>query len=165
MRKSLGRLGERGATLVVALIMLLLITLLVSGAFSLSMTNLKAVGNVQMREEALAAANKVVEDVVSTNFVGSGSQSFSVDIDGDGNDDYLVQVPQPVCIKAVMAEATELSSESLKVLSSSTWNTIWQVEADSTDVSGQASVRVRTGVRVLLPDAQKNIHCGISAAP
>jgi len=165
MSKPLSQIGERGATLVVALIMLLLITLLVSGAFSLSMTNLKAVGNVQMREEALAAANKVVEDVISTSFVGAGSQSFSVDIDGDSNDDYLVQVPQPVCIKAVMADATAPSSVSLAVLSSSTWNTIWQVEANATDTSGQASVRVRTGVRVLLPDAQKNIHCGISTAP
>ncbi|UUZ64284.1 hypothetical protein LP417_03665 [Polaromonas sp. P1-6] len=39
--------GQSGATLVVALIMLTLITLLVVNAFTLSSSNLKAVGNMQ----------------------------------------------------------------------------------------------------------------------
>ena len=48
---------QQGAALIVGLIMLLLLTLMVTAAFTLSGVNLKAVGNMQSRAEATAAAN------------------------------------------------------------------------------------------------------------
>lgn len=151
--------AERGATLVVGLIMLLLLTLLVSGALTLSTVNLKAVGNMQVREEALAAANTAIEELLELNFVGSGNQTISVDINKDGTDDYQVQIPPPSCVRTSLAQASDPSSVNLPGLSSNTWNTVWQLEATATDAASGASVKVREGVRVLLADAQKNIYC------
>ena len=49
--------SQRGViTIFISMLMLILITVLVVTAYSLSTTNLRAVGNVQVREEALAAA-------------------------------------------------------------------------------------------------------------
>ena len=150
---------ERGATLVVALIMLLLFTLLVSGAFTLSTVNLKAVGNMQAREEALAAANSAIETLLALNFVGAAKLNMPVDINNDGTEDYWVAIPAPVCIRVSAAESTAPSSVNLPGLSSDTWNTVWNIEGTATDTSSGTSVKVRQGVRVLLTDAQKNTHC------
>lgn len=159
MTVRLFAMQERGATLIVALIMLLLFTLLVSGAFTLSTVNLKAVGNMQAREEALAAANTALETLLELNFVGTGNQTIEVDINNDGSNDYQVAIPAPVCIRVSPAESAAPSSVTLVGLSSDTWNTVWNIEGTATDVVSGTSVKVRQGVRVLLTDAQKNIHC------
>jgi Tfp pilus assembly protein PilX len=59
---------QRGVTLVIGLIMLVLITLMVISAFMLSNTNLKAVGNMQFRDEAIAAANVAIERSLAKTF-------------------------------------------------------------------------------------------------
>lgn len=89
---------QRGITLIVGLIMLVLITLMVTAAFTLSSTNLKAVGNMQFRDEAVAAANVAVERVVSTDFTAvPQTSSHDVDIGGAV---YTVVVDTPTCIKS-----------------------------------------------------------------
>ncbi|MNP71438.1 hypothetical protein D3C76_1678270 [compost metagenome] len=65
----------------------------------------------------------------------------------------------PVCQKATLATAAKPSSLSLGTMSSSTWNTVWGLEATVSDVASGASARVRSGVRVLLTDSQKNAVC------
>ena len=57
MRPIASRHSQRGITLFVGLIMLVLITLMVTSAFTLSTSNLKSVGNMQARDEAIAAAD------------------------------------------------------------------------------------------------------------
>ena len=53
---------QRGAvTLFLSLLMLLLITVLVTTAFTMSTTGLRSVGNMQARNEAIAAAQLVIE--------------------------------------------------------------------------------------------------------
>ena len=51
-------------TIFISMIMLLLITLLITTAFTLSTTNLRAVGNIQARAEAISAAEKVIEEII-----------------------------------------------------------------------------------------------------
>jgi len=92
---------QRGATLVVGLIMLVLITLLVTSAFTLSASNLKSVGNMQTRDEAIAAGNKAIEQVLSSPFTNSpAAETIEVDIDNDSTTDYLVEFAEPTCIGA-----------------------------------------------------------------
>ncbi len=151
--------AERGATLVVGLIMLLLFTLLVSGAFTLSTVNLKSVGNMQMREEAIAAANTAIEVVVGSPFTTTPTaQSMPVDINNDATDDYTVEVAAPVCIRAVISGAAPKCDVGL-VCPSDTWNTVWELRATVTDPASGASSIVRSGVRVLLTESQKNAVC------
>ncbi|MFZ6048044.1 PilX N-terminal domain-containing pilus assembly protein [Pseudomonas sp. CR3202] len=150
---------EQGAALVVGLIMLLLLTMLVSSAFTMSSVSLKSVGNMQVREEALAAANTAVELTMSTDFTAVPKASTSnVDIDNDGKVDYVVDIAKPVCIQESLAQVVAPSSETLAI-SNNTWNTVWSLDATVSDSTTGALVHVRSGVRVLLTDAKKNAVC------
>ena len=57
---------QRGATLFIGLVMLVVLTLFALSAFQTSSTNLKTVGNMQEREEAQNAAQQVIDTVIST---------------------------------------------------------------------------------------------------
>lgn len=147
--------AQRGVTLVVGLIMLVLITLMVTSAFMLSNTNLKAVGNMQFRDEAIAAANAAIETVLGTSLESTNTE---VDI---GGIKYQVAIATPTCIRAAIAFEGAPSSEELPMSMSSNdiWNTVWDIEAAVTDPRSGTSVRVHQGVRVLLPNAQKITLC------
>lgn len=154
--------NEQGATLVVGLIMLTLITVMVASAFSLSSSNLKSVGNMQFRNEAVAAANKAIEQVVSSSFTSStASESVEVDLNNDGTTDYTVVVAPPACIRAKTASDPTLSSIALGsgMSMASTWNTVWEIVATVTDATTGAKVVTRSGIRVLRTQAQKEAEC------
>ncbi len=157
---------QRGATLIVGLIMLAVITLLVTSAFNMSTTNLKAVGNMQRRAEALAAANKAIEQVISSPFTGTPTaDEINVDINNDGVNDYVVTIATPTCVsasrKSQAAGAGTASSLSLGLPASvNFYNTVWDIDATVSDVAGSsAAVRVRQGVRVLLSETQYGTVC------
>jgi len=153
---------QRGATLAVGLIMLTLITLMVTTAFTLSSSNLKAVGNMQFRNEATAAANKAIEQVISSNFTAAtASEVISVDMNNDGTGDYTVTVSKPTCIRAAKAGKAILSSLSLgaDMSAASNWNTVWNIEATVTDATTGAKVRTHAGVRALRSQVQKDAEC------
>ncbi|MDP3845550.1 MAG: hypothetical protein Q8R10_03905 [Pseudomonas sp.] len=158
--------AQQGMVLVVGLIMLLLLTLMVSTVSTLSSTNLLGVGNQQWRSEALAASDVALEQVIpSLKPPLSGAYSapvassdIGVDINHDNVDDYLADVT-PTCVRATLASASAPSSLSLAGMSNLTWNTVWDLDASVQDAVTGTSVRVRTGVRVLLSDAQKISAC------
>lgn len=161
--------AQRGATLVVGLILLVLITLMVSSAFMLSTTNLKSVGNMQFRAEAIAAANKVLEQEMTSFITGSTATPpvvsvVDVDINNDNTNDYTVTT-QPVCIRASVAAPAVLSSVTLPTMSTtSDWNTIWDLDATVTPTAANTaasgtSARLHTGIRVFLSQIQKNVLC------
>jgi Tfp pilus assembly protein PilX len=156
--------AQRGVTLVVGLIMLVLVTLLVTSAFILTGSNLKSVGNMQFRNEALAAANKAVEQVIGSAFTTAPTaEDINVDIDNNGTTDYVVHMAQPQCIRAFQNSITSSSSLSLppSMSTASSWNTVWDLDATVTgsENSGGASMHVRQGVRVLLSQAEKDAVC------
>lgn len=154
------RRSQRGVTLIVGLIMLVMITLLVAGAFTLSSSNLKSVGNMQVREESVAAVNLAIEQVISSPFTDAPvAQEINVDINKDGTNDYLVQVGAPTCIKALIATAPGATEIGFAGGGGSTWNTEWDIDAKVSDAASGGSVRVRQGVRVRLSDTQKNLVC------
>ena len=154
---------ERGAALVVGLIMLVLITLMLITALNLGTTNFRAMANMQFRGEAIAAANQAIEQVISSPFAAApAAEVINVDIDNDTTTDYVVNVAVPQCIYAQPAFAAAPSSLSLPTTMtvSSTWNTVWDLDATSTDTADTGTaVRVRAGVRVLLTDAEKDAVC------
>ena len=153
---------QRGATLIIGLIMIVLVTLIVVQAFTLSTTNLKAVGNMQVRNEGIAAANLAIELVLSSPFTNApAAQSINVDINKDGSNDYVIQIALPICRRAVVAASADPSDVELGsgLSSGSTWNTEWDIDSTVTDNASGASVRVRQGVRVLMSDTQKSIVC------
>jgi hypothetical protein len=150
--------------------MMTLITVMVISAFTMSTTDLKSVGNQQARDEATAAANKAIEQVLSSPFTDAPTgESIDVDIDNDGVTDYTVAFAAPTCISASEIAGTSALPSSVLLgaaFSASTsgfYQTVWDLDAQVTDLAGGAngaSVRVRQGVRVLLTQAQYDTVCG-----
>jgi hypothetical protein len=159
--------AQRGATLAIGLIMLVLITVLVTSAFNLGNTNLIAVGNMQFRDEAIAGANKAIEQVLSSPFTDAPTgQAIEVDIDNDDTPDYEVVFSPPTCISdseiviAGSAPSSVTLGSSFAVAGSTFHQTIWDITANVTDATGSgASVEVHQGVRVLLTQAQYDAVC------
>lgn len=89
---------QRGATLIVGLVMLVVLTLLVVSAIRSSNINMRISGNMQAQEETSAAAQQAIEQVISTNFtVSPASQAIAVDINNDGATDFTANVSAPTC--------------------------------------------------------------------
>ena len=152
--------SQRGMTLILGLIMLVTLTLIVSTAFTLSSSNLKSVRNMQLRNEAIAAANLAIEQVVSSPFTNlPTAETINVDINNDGTNDYTVAIAQPICTRATIASDAVLSSIDLNMSSGATWNTVWDIDATVVDPTSGSAVRVRSGTRVQLSDSQKTAVC------
>ena len=158
---------QRGiVTIFVSMILLLLITLMVVTAYSLSTTNLRAVGNVQARDEAIAAANAIIERTISVNFweiTQASDPSEEVDLNGDGVTDYLVDLAKPRCVRVFPLNRTTSASVTLPGMSAtSAWNTIWELDATASEATTGARVRVIQGVRKILKTSLKDALCTTS---
>jgi Tfp pilus assembly protein PilX len=102
---------QRGMTLFVALILLVLMTLFAVSSFNLGKSSLQVVGNMQARNQALAAAQGTLEEAISaTWFATTPANALSapclgtantrcVDVNGDGVNDITVRLsPAPACL-------------------------------------------------------------------
>jgi len=155
---------QRGTALVVGMIMLVLITLMLITALNLGVTNFRAMTNMQFRSEAIAAADKAIQQVIGSPFTAApAAETILVDLDNDTVTDYTVQVAVPQCVYAAQAFGADPSSLSLPptMSAASTWNTIWDLDASVAPAAnaGGASVRVQSGVRVLLSEVEKAAVC------
>jgi len=168
---------QRGATLVMALIFLVLLSLLAVSAYNGTNTNLRVVGNMQARQEAQAAAEVAVEQTISSaNFSSNpdsvAANAVNVDIDKDGKVDFAVHLtPQPKCYRAKPIKTTELNpalASDLACMKSGVVttggletatgggaaadslcsNTEWNVRAEATDPRTGTTVAVDQGVAI-----------------
>jgi Tfp pilus assembly protein PilX len=157
MKRTPSRRQQRGVSLVVGLIMLVLITLVVTSAFMLSSTNLKAVGNMQYREEALAAANAAIEQVISSEaiFLNPVAQNIVVG-------DYSVAVAAPVCLYAIDVNAGTSNDANPNILiegaggagggaAGGFQDTYWDIRATVDDGLTGAEVVAHQGIKITLP--------------
>ena len=155
---------QRGAALVVGLIMLVLVTVMLISALVMSTSGFRSVSNMQFREEAIAAANRAIDQVISSPFMLTPeAETISVDIDNDGDEDYSVDIDEPVCISATEAFGADPSSLQVSpaLTVSSTWNTVWDIRAtvNADENAGGAAIVIRAGVRALLSEADKDAVC------
>src|SRR5437879_5685262 len=122
--KFSARHSQRGVTLVVGMIMLVLTTLVVLASFHLGRNNLEIVGNAQQRNDVLTAAQQTIESAVNSPLLTSSPGSIfptpcsgwpgntlCYDVNGDGTNDVVVQItPTPTCVKAQVIPLTSLSA-------------------------------------------------------
>jgi len=160
------RPSERGAALVVSLILMTLITMMLASAFTLSTTNSKSVTNTQIRNEGIAAANAAIEQVVSSPFTDAPTaEAINIDINNDGIVDYTVNFAAPKCMSATTITPTALPVSSLSLGSSFTstatnyYQTVWDLDATVTDNASGASLHLHQGIRKLLTQAQYTAAC------
>ena len=147
---------QRGSTLLVALVMLVLLTLIAVSSINSTSSNIELVANAQFREEALAATQVAVENVLSNNdFKTTQPGPQQIDINKDGIVDYSITFnPAPQCISRVAAVATDVGFPSqcaadAKIGSICYW-TVWDIRAVVADVSTGASLTLHQGVRTLV---------------
>lgn len=162
---------QQGATLFIALIMLVVLTLFAVTAINLSNTNLRIAGNMQAKAEVEAAAQQAIEQVVSSDFttnLAAVPPSIDIDINNDGTKDYTATIPTPVCLssKPLLNSDLDTSIEAdRKCLSSGAapsgpvgpggpkstaqswcYKQQWDVQARVTDSRTGASVNLHQGV-------------------
>jgi hypothetical protein len=157
-------------TIFIAVTMLLLTTTMVMTVYSLSTVNIRAVSNVQAREEAIAAVKMEIEKVVGSPFTanpsGAAKLAFPVNIDNDLDDtdqpvnDYFVDIDEPLCERATSADSLASSSVQLPGFSpGSAYNTVWKIRGTAFDTVHGTRVTVTHRVRVLLSEIDKNAVC------
>ena len=105
---------QSGMALVTALIMLVVLTLLVLAGINMTNVNTKVAYNMQLRDEAQAATQQAIEQMISAaaNFNSPlpPLQTIGVDLDNDGTADYTVNVPTPVCIASTPIKQSQLNA-------------------------------------------------------
>lgn len=165
---------QTGATLVVSMIMLVVLTLLAVTAIRSGTTNLRIVGNMQVKAETTAAAQQAIEEVIDGDFTSvPAAQSIDVDM---GVATYTVQVTKPTCSNSVPVTLDELKkedpddalcfgdndqmpvidSEGKQLTTAAKCNKqVWEVQAEVTDANSGAKTSVVQGIskRTYLPTA------------
>ena len=104
---------QRGATLIVGLVMLVLLALHALASFTTGSTQLRIVGNMQERQAAQATANAAIGLVLSSSdFLTppAGVASAPVDVGAVGGSDYRVLVT-PSCSAAFALGASDLDPD------------------------------------------------------
>ena len=116
---------QQGSTLLVAMIMLVLITLLVINTVNLGSGSVQTVSNMQFRNQAAAAAEEALQEAISskrffetpsTVFTSPCNGSYNakcIDTNGDSVSDVTVTLsPVPTCVQArVMTNGELLMSD------------------------------------------------------
>jgi Tfp pilus assembly protein PilX len=168
---------QRGSTLAIALIMLVVLTLLVVSAIRSSNTNLRIAGNMQTQAEAAAASQQVIEQIISYDFAASpAATTVNVDINNDGTADYTVASPTPTCLGSTPLDLSTLtaaqyaayaqcgtggstttpaiiyaSSVSATGISTLCYKQKWEVQATATNTSTGGTTTVHQGVSMNVP--------------
>ncbi len=180
---------QSGATLLVSLIMLVLLTMFAISSLNTANTNLKVVGNMQAKSEAMNIAQEAIETVLSTTlFISNpanavltpcgGANTLCSDINSDGTNDYTtVLSPAPRCVTVKPIKSSELILTNTEDLNCSTGqaqqfgiagavtgdslcsNTVWEITAVTTGTNSGASVTLTQGVGVRISSDDAGGSC------
>jgi hypothetical protein len=171
---------QRGVTLFVALVLLVMVTLLAVSSFRVSNTNLKVVASMQGKGETVAAAQAAIENVISNaafaeNPTLVASKAIPVDISGTGDPKFVYSVslaPAPRCLKARPTNPAELDIKKPEDrpcfgtalvgqanLATSCAETIWEITAVTKDTVTQAETTVRQGIAMRTSTTEAQSAC------
>jgi Tfp pilus assembly protein PilX len=168
---------QLGATLLVSLIMLVLITMLAVTSFRIGKANLQIAGNMQQRNQAFAAAQGALEQVISsTQFAATPTNAIPnpcngvantacVDVNGDGVMDVNVavtmscvwaqvipisalQLSDPDDAGCLLGVAQQFGTVGAGNTNSLCANMMWDANAVATDSLSNAQFTVNQGIAV-----------------
>jgi hypothetical protein len=160
---------QRGATLLVTLIILILMTLMLISAFKLNKGNSQIVGNMQQRNQVQVAAQNQVENIISNiDFTKAAGvkATTSASINGSGNNDITIE-STPTCLSIIPIPASALDptndddigcmqgnaqsfgiTGTTNAISSLCSDALWDINAIATDNMSKAQVSVNQGTAV-----------------
>lgn len=171
------RRSQRGITLILSLIMLMLLTMIGLTTLNIGKGDLQLVDNAQQRSLALDSAQAIIDQVVSSPTfqnapttvldnsncpasVSAPSNSRCNDVYGDGRIIVLVTLsPAPRCLQAIPISCggglTEDRQDSFgvagapaSVSSGSCYEALWEISAVATEIKSGAQAVVTQGVKL-----------------
>ncbi|MGE5626308.1 MAG: hypothetical protein ACM3ZT_12255 [Bacillota bacterium] len=146
-----GARKQRGVTLLISLIMLLVLTLFAVAMIRLSNTNVVVVGNMQSQRALEAVAQQAIEtDLNSANFYndqinGTGPWAGGATTSNSTINGYTVTLNKPQCLY------TQKSAGYSAISNVAPDDDFFEVEATATDPVTGATTDVVQGVKVTLP--------------
>jgi Tfp pilus assembly protein PilX len=159
---------QKGATLLVGLIMLVLLTLMAVTSFRLGKSNLQIVGNMQFRNETVRAAEEAIEVAISSPTSVTGPSSGSVDINADGVPDVTTAVT-PTLMQAYVRTNNQLNmlnandvgcalgqAQTFGVVGAATGNslcagTLYDLKVEAAEAATNTRVELHQGVAIQVP--------------
>lgn len=134
---------QRGATLLISLIMLVVLTLFAVSAFNLSSVNLRIAANYQDQKTMEAVVQQAIEQVISTPTAFSLTPTAqTITVYGRN-----VSISAPKCNYAVTAKGY-----TKKIGEVTPEDTDWEIRGSVTDATTGAGAAIVQGVRIrLLP--------------
>ncbi len=180
---------QQGATLLVAMIMLVVLMLFVVSAMNTATTNLKIVGNMQAKNEALTAAQEAIETTISqTQFISTPANAVPVpcgaantlcmNVSGNATPDYTTVLnPAPGCVTVKPLKNAELTLTNTEDLGCSAGqqqqfgvagavtgdslcaNSVWEITAQTTGANSGAAVTLVQGVGVRISTDDASTSC------
>jgi len=131
---------QRGAVLLVSLIILMVITLFVISSANMSSTDLRVVGNFQRKMLLKESVQQAIESVLSdvNNFNTPVAQTMTIN-------GIAISISAPQCLSTTTAAGyTAVNNITL-------YDTNWAVSATTTDSLTGATATISQGVRIRLP--------------
>ncbi len=138
--------SQKGAALVVAMLMLAVLALLGVTSVNNSTMNLRVTQNLQARQDVEAAAQNAIEQVISS--IASFNTPTALTVNGDGTAIPVgtnVVVDAPVCTEARPSEGYSAT------FTLAPEDTHWDVVANATDTVTAARTTLRQGVVIVMP--------------
>ena len=140
---------QRGTTLLIALIFLVILTLFAVSGMNTGVINLRTANNAQLILEAEFAAQQQIEGLMNSvaGFMAvAAGTTTNVDVNGDSVADYQVVTQPPKCLSTVPAPGY-----SYEFAGSAPKDTVWEIVAVSSDSVFGATSTLRQGVKIRLP--------------
>lgn len=162
---------QRGMVLILSLIMLVVLTLLAISAIRLSTVNLRAVANSQVRSEAMSAAQRTIDSILSGNFTdniaGTATPPGSPLIVTEGGKDYKIQVARPCLVSLAPIKNIDLDlaiDEDRRCVDtvsnpySACAHTVWQLEANASSGWFGANVTITQGTGIKMDNSTATVY-------
>ncbi len=159
---------QKGATLLIGLIMLVLLTLMATTTFRLGKSNLQIVGNMQYRNETVRAAEEAIEAAISLPTSVSVASTANIDINADGTADVAVTIT-PTLVQAFVRRNSALNlldpgqvgcalgqAQAFGVVGAATGNslcalTLYDLQVVATEAATNTSVELHQGISIQVP--------------
>jgi hypothetical protein len=140
MMNSVNR--QAGASLVISLVMLVVLTLMAVSSMNLNNTSLKIVGNMQSQKALDNAAQEGIATLLSTfsTFALPVPTPPTMTVNG-----FPVTAPIPVCKKSVLAFGYQFDDPLAPE------DTNWELQASASDSLTSATTSIHNGIKIRLP--------------
>lgn len=164
--------GQAGFVLISSLIILILLTLMGAAMVNLGTINLRVINNTQRQMEARSVAQRVIDGIISTNFVGSAATldavvaaPYTVALADSGYKTYSVTIRERPCMQQFKqfvredprvqiptggTECVGLYCKCVQGADSYCADTLWRIRADVSEGWFGANENLTQGVSLVV---------------